>query len=879
MVSLGFLFALALAVIVPLALLVGWGALLGKGLLRGRHAPFLPWLAPGLGLALVASLGSSAGVLGVPLRVSAWPILGLAVVGWLFVTRMASLRAWCRAHVPALVVSAIALFLALAPVVSVGQLTVVGASIDGISYVGRSEYVQEHPLRRPAEISAGKPYLGWVASQIDLIRVGDVYYLGFVGLLLGRRSFELLTVLAALAHALSAFGTYFWCRTGLGASRPAAMVGSFLVAINNTLLWKALDCSFSEVVALGLVPLALTVGAIVVRRPDYRLAVALGVLLSGLAAVYPVFCIVVLSALGAMGAVAALTFSGGAKAFVRLRVIFVAVATMVLANPFGVWRAIQEQGFYFGMMATTVFDPGWRGNILVFPPVVEVFGLVSHAAAAHGIPGWGDAGILAQGLGLAALGLAILGAWRLGRTRATVALVPVAVALALALHQRFLANRPAGYAYGYSKAIVLLAVLSCGLVGAGVAVLLARRGVLRLAGATALIALAVTSGAHAAWTLRHSLQAVVVSPALVKAATVAGATAGEAAVEIRVAPGLQENWLGYLLRDSLVEFAKPNAIHTVLMRPLPERPRFVLHARGDANQNGGPSSDEALRSIWKGDSFELSEKIDDVVSSFPAPNASWETGAEMSLFLEPARRELALRLAGKDWTWPTRPNEARTVQISVASSDEITFELSGKASTLPPAASLLDIDLGCPALPRLELKRGSALVGPIRVLSTHTGAPGLCVETLPSTDGLLTWKARVNGSEVSALAEIIPPADRSRFTYRLGLHIGGGEAGQTGWFGVWSVDLPPDGKPHRAGVTLDLSSREGRATIDGKAAAIDQAARLVATGTFHVTLALWRLELEEQVVTTDAFSFEKPAGGEPRMITLPKDVVRWWSAR
>jgi hypothetical protein len=875
---LGFLFELGLSVVVPVALLAGWGVLVGRWLLRGRYLAFLPWLAPGLGLALVASLGPSAGVLGVPLRVSAWPILGLAVAGWLLVARMASLRAWCRAHIPALVVSSAALMLALAPVASVGQLTVVGNSIDGISYNVRSEYLQDNPLRHPAEISAGKPYLAWVAAQIDHLRVGDVYYLGFVSLLLGRRTFELFTVLAALAHALSAFGTYFWCRTGLGAGRRAAIVGSSLVAINNTLIWPALDCSFSEVVALGLVPLALTVSAIALRRPDNRLAVALGVLLSGLAAVYPVFCIVVLSAVGATGAVAMLTFGGRPRAMARFRVVYVAVATMALANPFGVWRAAQEQGFYFGMMAASVFEPGWRGNILVFPPVVEVFGLVSHAAAAHGIPGWGEAGFLTQGLGLVALGLAVLGAWRLGRRRATAALVPVAVALALAFHQRFLANQPTGYAYGYSKAVVLLAVLLCGLVGAGAAVFLARGGAPRLAAAAALVALAATSANHVVWTLKHSLLAIVVSPALVKAAAVAGAAAGEGAVEIRVTPGIQENWLGYLLRDSLVEFTKPNAIHTAQTRPLPEPPRFVLHGRADTGEAGGYSEAGTLRSIWKGDTFELSEKLDNVLSTFPAPSARWDRGAAMSLSLEPARRELSLRLAGSTWRWPTRASEARTVQVSIASSDELVIDLPGRSPTLAPAAWLLDIDLGCAALPRLLLKSGFALVGPVRVLSAHTGVPDQCFEALPSPDGLLSWKVTMHGSEMSALAEVVPPTESSLFTYRIGLHVGGGNPAEAGWFGVWSVDLPPDGRPHRARITLDLSTREGRATVDGKETVIDQAARGVATGTFQATLALWRLELGQQVAVAETFSFEKPAGGAPRLLSEAKDVVLWWSA-
>ncbi|HQN09776.1 MAG TPA: hypothetical protein PK569_19600, partial [Thermoanaerobaculia bacterium] len=160
--------SILLVLVVPPALVAGWGQLLGRVLAPPRFAPILPWIAPALGVALMGSLGPLAGALGLPLRTIAWPLCLIAAAGLALLARDGVSFRWARAQAPALAVGAGAFLLAVSPLIAQGFLTTVGTSIDAISYNARSEYLQDHALVVPVA-PPGEPWLAWVASQIGLI--------------------------------------------------------------------------------------------------------------------------------------------------------------------------------------------------------------------------------------------------------------------------------------------------------------------------------------------------------------------------------------------------------------------------------------------------------------------------------------------------------------------------------------------------------------------------------------------------------------------------------------------------------------------------------------------------------------------------------------
>ena len=270
-----------------IAVLWGCGLLVARPLLPRRYWPILPLMAPFLGFALITTLAHYLGVLGHPMRTARWLFIGLAIAGWAAALLDRRLRHLPRSSFAALGVCLLAFLLAVVPLISLGYLTTIGSTIDGISYAVRSEYLQDAPLRRP-EIAPGKPHLAWVYAQIQG-RVGDVYVVGVLGALTGRRSYELLTVVAALFFALTAGAVFVWARSGLRMRRSGALLAAALTGISNLLLWPVYDNSLAQVIGLSFLPVLVCVGVQAQRRREWRMAALFGVLLATLAAIYPVF--------------------------------------------------------------------------------------------------------------------------------------------------------------------------------------------------------------------------------------------------------------------------------------------------------------------------------------------------------------------------------------------------------------------------------------------------------------------------------------------------------------------------------------------------------------------------------------------------------------
>src|SRR5688572_2399044 len=124
---------------------------------------------------------------------------------------------------PAIAICVLAFVVAIAPLFVLGYLTTIGTTIDGLSYAVRSEYLQDAPLRLP-DPEPGKTWIDWVRLQIDLYRAGDVMLVGVLGVLTGRRSYELLTIVPALFFALTAGSVFVWARASLRLGQLGALL-------------------------------------------------------------------------------------------------------------------------------------------------------------------------------------------------------------------------------------------------------------------------------------------------------------------------------------------------------------------------------------------------------------------------------------------------------------------------------------------------------------------------------------------------------------------------------------------------------------------------------------------------------------------------------
>ncbi len=865
---------------VPPALLVGWGYILATVLLPSRYAAFRQWVCPALGLAFVGSVGPSVGALGFPLRPIVWPLVVLAGGGWVLLLREGGVARWLRAHWPALAVGLGALVLAAAPLAYQGTLTTIGGSIDAISYNVRSEYVQDHPLRIP-EVPAGQPWLGWVAAQIGLLRVGDVYFLGLSALVLSRRSFEVLSVIAALAHVHAVLGTYFFARVGLRRSRSIGVLAASFVALSNTLLWPGLDCSFSQALALAFVPVCLAVAAALFRRPSARLAIVLGLLLSGLVTIYPVFFVLVAAAVGLLGMASIARYPRPELRATRAAALLLAGVVSVAAGPVGTARAIRELGFVGGMLGERGISAVGAGNILVYPPSAEIFGFVSHAAAAHGATVGGTAAGAGAILTALAAAFVLRGLFLGGLVRAVAPLSMLVAAGGLAVHQRFVVNPPGGYPYGYFKAVTLLAMVLAPLLAAGMAgsprARWLRPWALAVAAGFLLFSLRPTL-----WTLRYSATTqVLASREIVEAARSAERLAGGRGIELMVARGPLENWLGYLLNHQRVVFPCGNELHTVTTPPLAHAPVLALVDRNrEASAGDCSRSDRPSRPIWEGPRYRLIEWVDGRLAEWPLAGIGNWTGGAATATIDRTGKEVVLDVGGIRTFKPLPQGDVRTIQLEIASLDGAVLFGADGVIDVAPGTWLIDWDTACRSSLEARLSRGAVTPGLVSLLDVRTGEPDRCTELLRNPRGYLGWKGSVSDQVLRGEIEFVPPGEEGPAAYRIGVHVGGGQPDRSGWWSVFSLDLPQDGRPHRAEVRIDLRKRAGIGFIDGAGAPLEETNKEVSDGRFEATLALWKMQPGiQQLVTASVLTFETAPGGIVKGVGEVPGVRRWWSSQ
>ena len=871
-----------------IALLWGCGLLLAHPLLPRRYRPFLPLVAPFLGFALLSAVGHYIGYFGQPLRAGRWLFVGLAAAGWVAVLWDRRLRRLPRASLPALGVCLLAFLLAVLPLLALGYLTTIGAQIDGLSYAVRSEYLQEAPLRAPAT-PPGRPFFVWVLGHIQLLRVGDVYVVGILAELLRRRSYELLTVVPALFFALTAGTVFVWSRAGLGLRRGGALLAAALAGTSNLLLWPVYDNFLSQVIGVSFLPLLLCVGTEAQRRPTWRRAALFGVLLTTLASVYPVFALYGLAGVvAAWVAAAVLRRRAGAALPFRTAALWwaAALAVAVVWNAVAVGRAWSELQMVSRLLGAAGAKAVGPGNILVFPPLVEVVGLVAHAAAAYG-SGWPRVPMpILTALGVGCAALAAYGWWRLGRRARIAAAAALLVSAALAAQQRWGVNPPDGYPYGWFKAISALTPQVLVLVGAGIAAVWRRRSRRWLAAAAALALLAINLK-HTLWTQRYVLQdQVVVDRELIGVAQGARRIAPGAWTMLDLQLGLRQHWLGYLLRDQLIRYREPLFAWDASVPAAADA--FVQYAvvekAVDATRR--QELDEpwyqpaTYTRLWGNDRYELRARRDATLGE-QRWERRWPDGAALELGVVPAPGVLSVRLAAEARESALGAGPPRTLQVRIfALGPRNRLAVSGSARPIDLQAGgrLLDLDLGCAPDERIEIRHleGEVLLSEVRLLAARTGDPRACLETTPLATGVAYFEQEMEGGRVRLRAAVVRPRGAGERVYRLAYHII--DPAQGVLFGVWSLDFPP-GEPLRRGtLELDLRDRSARAELDGRAAPVVFGSLDTGAGSFEADAVWWQLYPTAQLELARMLWFERNAGGTvtvlragatPRLKVLP----------
>ena len=920
------LVSLAVVVLAAVGLLWGCGLLVARLLLPRRYRPLLPFVAPFLGFALVSAVAHYAGAAGGSLRSVLWLFVGLAAAGWGVVLLDRRWRRFPRSSAPGLVICLLAFLLAAGPLLVLGYLTTLGGTIDGVSYAVRSEYVQAAPPRLP-DVEAGKPYLGWVRTQIELLRLGDVYLVGLLGLLTGKRSYELLTVVPALFFALTAGSVIVLARAALGLRRRAALLAAALVGAHNLLLWPVYDNFLSQAIALSLLPVVLAFGIEAQRRPDWRMAALFAILFSGLVSVYPMYAARALAAVLLFWGLSWLLRSRGSRRRSLGRATLWWAGALALAaawNGAALVRAAGELGLLSGALGSSAVKSLGAGNILVFPSPLEVLGLIAHAAAAYGddwayLPEW-----VLTALGLAFAGLAAYGWWRLSPRARLAAVALLLTSAALVAQQRWGAKYP----YGYFKVLTTVVAEVMVLVAAGIAALwrgrapapsgvrakrrpgpsapLRRRGKARdrgrskrgprrvrggrggtagalrrwpgrrwLATGAAVLLLALNVK-HSLWSQSYVLaSALMVDQDLIDMGRAASRVDPTGWVLLDLKAGLRQQWLGYLIHDRKIRYRErlwmghvdtPGAADAYF--------RYAVVEKELDEQRRGTALDEpwydpaAFVRLAGNGRYELRERRDPVIANLRW-DRPWPVREQLVLALAPARDRFSGQLAGNVLAGGVGGGGPRTVQVrlyGLGAASRFTIAGLGAPVTLEAGGWLVDLDLRCAAGGRFVIGHtdGEVILSDVRLLRTAPGHPGVCLQTVPLATGVAYLQEDDLGSgRIRLRAALLRPENAGARAYRLGLHVI--ESNQGKLFGVWSLDFPADLRVRHGSLELDLRDRSSRGEIDGRPVSLSSGNFDQEAGAFEGDAVWWQFNPLEQLKIEPMLWFRRRANGEAQV--------------
>jgi hypothetical protein len=513
------------------------------------------------------------------------------------------------------------------------------------------------------------------------------------------------------------------------------------------------------------------------------------------------------------------------------------------------------------------------GNILVFPPAVEILGLIAHAAAASGLAWTRVPAPVLNAFGLAFAGLAVYGWWRL-RPRARLAVAALLITSALLIAQQ---RWGAQYPYGYYKMITTVAAEIMMLIAAGLAALWrsrrrARRG---FAAGAALLLFAVNLK-HSLWTQSFVLdQAVVIDRELIGVGQAASRVDPDSWVLLDIKPGLRQQWLGYLIRERKIRFREPlsfgdvdtpGAANAFFRYAVVEKELDELRRRSVFDE---PWYDPGgyLRLAGNG-RYELRERRDPTLASVRW-DRRWTAQAPLALALVPSAASFSAQLGPEIKAGTLGAGRPRTVQVrlySLDTSSQLQLTAPGAPMPLGLGGWLVDVDLGCVAGGRIGIRHaaGDVVLSDVRVLRTVTGRPGACVERIPLPTGIAYFEQDDLGNgRVRLRAAVLRPQGAGERAYRLGLHVMELKEGKL--FGVWSLDFPPDERVRRGSLELDLRDRSSHGEIDGRPVDLEISSFDHDAGSFEADAVWWQFNPLEQLRIERRLWFERTQQGSVRV--------------
>jgi len=779
---------------------------------------------------------------------------------------------YLRLHWRVLALAALAYLFALTPLFRLGFLTTTGSTIDGLSYAVRSEYLQEAPLVQP-QVPPGQPFYGWVASQISVLRVGDVYSVGVIGFLSGLRSYELLTCVAALFYALVPVTVHVLSRRVLLLKARTALLASGLAAVHNLLLWAVHDNFLSQSIGMSVFPLVLAFGVVAARTRRWPETIGFSFLLATLFSVYPVYAVLA----GATCALCVAWYlvmslirsnrSWRVELTERFRWVWTAMLLLALANPVGMWRSFAELDFVGKLLDPETSYIVGGGNIFVFPSIAEIFGLVAHGSAVYGLDAWQlPDSLLAIWIGVLML-VALIGLLLVPRRLRGPAILLLGGTVALALFQRFGVDAPNGYPYGYFKAVSLVAILTLPFLAAGFVALLRVR-YLRGAAGVLLLALFSVNSLNALWTLDFILRdRVLLDADLIDASKGVQTHLAGDWVLVDMQPSLRQHWMGYLLKEQHLQYRERLFTQNVYIPVVPPPTfRYSLVERSlDAKRSLQVIDEpwynpEMSEEVWGNDRYVLRKRIDFVVSeiSVPAADSWWNPGDVVSVEMAPEDSRFVCSLETGVSLQSELDAASSTVQVFVLSpSDDATICLGDDYVVLD--AGVWTVDLAVAGSTALELRNcGSTPVSihSLQALAADTGSNNDALEATKRPDGVAFVNQTLVGSELIYDVVLVPP-EGSVAVYRLGLHMI--EQTHSEIFGVWALDFPPSESVDVGQLRIDLVDRTAQGYVNGEDVPVELGPFDAEIGMMEAQVVWWRLGTPSYLSLHRATTFQHTA--------------------
>ena len=865
---------------VSLLLLWGMGVAVLVLLVPKSYRREVVLIAPFFGLGLISGICHYLSALGLPVERFGWALVLFAGIALAVVIARRRIKLNLR-YLWGIVAICIATYLiAMLPLIRLGYLTTVGTTIDGLSYAVRSEYLREAGLVRP-DVPAGQPFYGWVAAQIDLLRVGDVYFVALVGALSAARSFQLLTTTAALFFALAPASVYVLSRRTFHLKEPAALLAAGLVGIHNLLLWSVYDNFLSQTIAMSLFPLLLSFEIEAVRTLRLSETVGFAVLFTALISVYPVYALPVVAIGVLYGAVegARRVRYGQQRALPTIvRYLVWAAGVLVLlwvCNGVAMRRALDELGFIGRLL-----DPeqAWtlgQGNIVVFPPVFEIAGLIAHTSSAYGLGAWQLPVAALAALTVVVAALIGIGWWRLPAEARPAPAIALAVTFGLALQQRFGVNPPHGYPYGYFKAVSLLALSISPLLAQGFfAVLGVPR--FRCFAWPLLVGIVGLNAINTLWMIGYVLEdRIVVTREVIEVAPGLRNLTSDEWILLDLQPGITQHWIGYLLKDHRVHYREPLFTQHVYDRvyPPPTYQYALIERRVDALRAEQRVLDEPWYNpqmhevMWSNGVYDLRRRVDAVLTDLK-PSVSqryWDAGESLQIAVDAADGLLEARLGTDQVLEGDMSGRPRTLQVTLlVLTNTMEIHLAEAPVELSPGVWLADIALdGSDSVLLENTGIAPVLLHRIKALEVDTGDPDQSLELEQRPEGLAFVTQSSGETELEYEATLVRPVDDGSSVYRLGVHIF--DPTTSRHFGVWGLDFSGPERLQRGILRIDLSTQTAQGVVGGVQVPVDLGPYEVESGDFETQLVWWRLSSPSHLSLYPSAHFTRDTGGRVQL--------------